>query len=106
MLMVVLMSTSAAAQGALPPSIVSSGNSIEAAFELLKQAPRDERACAGAGGVVLVNAVCFPGKACTMIDRQNIERVACLPAEANAGAPEVSPPVDRRARKAPSRKKS
>jgi hypothetical protein len=91
--MVVIMSTSAVAQSALPSPVSNSATSIEAASELPKRMPVDERTCAGVGGIVLVNAVCFPRKACATTDAHNIERVACLASEPAAEDLEIQRPA-------------
>lgn len=96
MVMVVLMGTSAVGQSFPPPPVANSGNTIEAAFELLKKAPLDERACAGAGGIVLANAVCFPRRACAIVDTQNVEHATCLSGEPAAEEPEVQRPAAHR----------
>jgi len=62
------------------------GSALERAFE--RPEPTDERSCAAAGGIAIVNAICFPGKACAIVDKRNVERVACLPVEAAADEPD------------------
>jgi len=79
-LMQVMVSISAAAQNFPPAHRSNRAFPIDGAFEA-HNTPPDERACAGAGGIVLVNAVCFPLKACATIDVHNVERVACLMSE-------------------------
>ena len=97
-LMQVTVNISAAAQNF--PSAHRSNRAlpIDAAFEA-NNAPPDERACAGAGGIVLVNAVCFPLKACATIDVHNVERVACLMSETAEDLEIQRPVATRRAPK-------